>query len=159
MKLNNDELKKSKQNSDLLTSISELVIKQAQIRPDRDTITLANNLLEQSLQYRDESIQLERGIKKAQTVVNHYKQSIPKPQLYHGGDTETINIRDIISLTGYFDPEKNGAEFRHIWMKLYDFGLIQKFAEQQYIQALSAILKNKAYDAFCDLRERKKTSG
>ena len=154
LKLNNDELKKSKQNSDLLSSVSELVIKQAQIRPDRDTITLANNLLKQSLQYRDESIQLERGIKKAQTVVNHYKQSIPKPQVYNTGDT-TINIRDIISLTGYFDPEKNGSEFRHIWMKLYDFGLNLQFSELQYTQALSAILKNEAYDAFCDLRERK----
>ena len=154
LKFNNDELKKSKQNSEMLTSVSELVIKQAQIIPNRDSLTLANNLLKQSLQYRDESLQLERGIQKAQTVVNHYKQSIPTPRLFQKLDT-CINIRDIISLTGYFDPEKNGAEFRHIWMKLYDFGLTQEFSEQQYIQALSAILKNEAYDAFCDLRERK----
>ena len=154
LKLNNDELKKSKQNVDMLTSVSELVIKQAQLIPNRDSLTLANNLLKQSLQYRDESIQLERGIQKAQTVVNHYKQSIPTPRVF-ANDGTNINIRDIISLTGYFDPEKNGAEFRHIWMKLYDFGLSQQFSEQQYIQALSAILKNEAYDAFCDLRERK----
>ena len=32
-----------------------------------------------------------------------------------------IQFRDIISLTGYFDPSKNGTEFRHVWMKLYDY--------------------------------------
>ena len=39
-------------------------------------------------------------------------------------------------------------------MKLYDYGSLQKFQESHYTQALSAILKGEAYEAFVEMREK-----
>ena len=154
LKIQKDEIKKARQTSKLLTAVSELVAKQADTSRDRSCITLARSLLTESQAYKDESSQLEQGIQKAQKVVKHYNQSIPTPTFYTGTAEINIQFRDIISLTGYFDPSKNGSEFRHVWMKLYDYGSLQKFQESHYTQALSAILKGEAYEAFVEMREK-----
>ena len=95
---------------------------QAHASKDKGYLTLAKNLLAESQTYKDEGTQLEQGIQKAQKVVKHYNQSIPTPTFFGSHDDINIQFRDIISLTGYFDPSKNGTEFRHVWMKLYDYG-------------------------------------
>ena len=154
LKQQNDDVKKAKQTVKLLTSVSELMARQAEQNKDKDFIVLARNLLAESKTYKDEGTQLELGIQKAQKVVKHYNQSIPTPTFYDSRHDINIQFRDIISLTGYFDPSKNGSEFRHVWMKLYDYGQSQKFAADHYTQALSAILKGEAYEAFVELREK-----
>ena len=76
-----------------------------------------------SIPYQDEGSHLEQVILKAQKAVKHYYQTIPTPKFYSSPKADQkLMFRDIISLTGYFDLNKNGSEFRNIWMKLYDYG-------------------------------------
>ena len=153
LKSHKDDLKKVQQTSDLLSTFSEVIAKQAQIVPDRSSIALAQSLLEKSLQYKDEGRHLQQGIQRAQDVVKFYNKSIPTPVVSQNTN-QHVMLRDIISLTGYFDPDKDNSEFRHVWLKLYDYGKIAQFSEENYIQSLSAILKGEAYEALCELREK-----
>ena len=154
LKVHSDDLKKALQTSDLLSSFSEIIAQQAKIIPDRNSITLAQNLFNKSQQYKEEGREIEEGMKKAQEVVRYYDKTIPLPALPKDDSTQVM-IRDIISLTGYFDPEKDPPEFKHIWTKLYDYGTTYKFSEHNYKQALSAIMKGEAYETFMELKERK----
>ena len=98
--------------------------------------------------------QKKEGLQKAKKVRDYYNKPVPQPKYTLTSQNVYFNARDIVSVTGYFDPSQSDADFKHVWMKLTDYGNLQYFEEKHYMQALTIILKKEAYETFCDLRER-----
>ena len=116
---------------------------------------IANQLLEEVRLTRQEALSKQEGLKKAHKVVNYYETPIEKPQTTHTSLTHApiiFNLREIIMVTGYFDPQDPTADFKHTWQKLLDYGTPLYFRETHYMQALSAILKKEAYEIFNDFK-------
>ena len=95
------------------------------------------------------------GMKKAHKIVEYYKTPIQKPPSMELVNTERtrVNLRELIMVTGYFDPQDKDSDFKHVWHKLLDYGQINNYGETHYMTALGAILKKEAYDTFCDFKQ------
>ena len=95
------------------------------------------------------------GMKKAHKIVEYYKTPIQKPPSMELVNTERtrVNLRELIMVTGYFDPQDKDSDFKHVWHKLLDYGQINNYGETHYMTALGAILKKEAYETFCDFKQ------
>ena len=121
--------------------------------PTHENADMAKKLLQKSHSTLQAMNNKKEGLRKAQKVRDYYRKPISQPT-FDTNSTTYFNARDIISVTGYFDPSLPDADFKHVWMKLTDYGQLQKFDEKHYMQALTVILKKEAYETFCDMRER-----
>ena len=99
--------------------------------------------------------QSAQGMKKASKIVEYYKTPIQKPQNLESVESSRtrVNLKEVIMVTGYFDPNDKESDFKHVWHKLLDYGQSQNYGETHYMQALGAVLKKEAYETFCDFRQ------
>jgi hypothetical protein len=95
------------------------------------------------------------GMKKAHKIVEYYKTPIQKPPSMDlvNTDRTRVNLRELIMVTGYFDPQDKESDFKHVWHKLLDYGQINNYGETHYMTALGAILRKEAYETFCDFKQ------
>jgi hypothetical protein len=94
------------------------------------------------------------GMKKAHKIVEYYKTPIQKPPSMELVNTERtrVNLRELIMVTGYFDPQDKDSDFKHVWHKLLDYGQINNYGETHYMTALGAILKKRSLRNFLRLQ-------
>jgi len=92
-------------------------------------------------------------LKRAQKVASKYKTNLEKPTINEVPQNYTLgpqrtSPREIISVTGKFNPANDKADFAHIWSKLTGYGTNNYFQEDEYKTALQYILEGDAYEAF-----------
>jgi len=102
------------------------------------------------------------SLRKAQTVVNYYKSPIQKPVFLPVPDDyrktfHRTSPKEIMSVTGTYDPKNGNADFQHIWSKLIGYGQANYFNEQEYKDALRYILQGDAYDTFLSFEQTNQT--
>jgi hypothetical protein len=68
-----------------------------------------------------------------------------------------MSPKEIMSVTGMYDPKNGNADFQHIWSKLIGYGQANYFNEQEYKDALRYILQGDAYDTFLSFEQTNQT--
>ena len=101
---------------------------------------------------------LQTGVSEAHKIACKYKIVLAKPKLTPPPQGVNLNPqrtspREIISVTGKFDPHEEKADFNQIWNKLTAYGQLNYFEENDYKTALTYILQNEAYDALTSMTE------
>ena len=107
---------------------------------------------------RDAELKSE-GMRRASKIVDYYKTPIQKPPILDPRETQRtfVNLRELIMVTGYFDPNDKESDFKHVWHKLLDYGQAQNYGESHYMTALGAILKKEAYETYSDFKQTDRT--
>ena len=148
-----------KTTSGFLGKIAEFMNYTLQVNPDMPeaAIDLTKQILEEAKRSNQSANLKMEGLDRASKVVNYYETPITKPIYPDRDDTDRLppvffNLRELLMVTGYFDPTDKEADFKHTWQKLLDYGTTNNFDEPHYLQALSAILKREAYETFSDFR-------
>ena len=155
LKGHEQEVEEQAARANTYREMAGIIIQNLKLDPREENVTSAKQLLQKSQETFQKMNQKREGLKKAKAVREYYRKPIHQPEYTDSEQHNTyFNARDIISVTGYFDPSQPDADFKHTWMKLTDYGTLQNFEEKHYMQALTIILRKEAYDAFCDLKER-----
>ena len=100
----------------------------------------------------------KKRLENAERIVQYYKSSItrpviiPPPEEYRKTFHRT-SPKEIISLTGTFDPRNAQSDFAHIWSKLLGYAQANFFDESEYKNALRYILQGDAYDTFLSFEQ------
>ena len=145
--------------SGFLGKIAEFMNYTLHANPDMPdaAIDITKQILEQA-KHSNQTANLKlEGLDRASKVVNYYETPITKP-IYPDRDLHDhihpvqFNLRELLMVTGYFDPSDKDSDFKHTWQKLLDYGTLGNFEENHYLQALSAILKKEAYETFTEFR-------
>lgn len=105
-----------------------------------------------------EEIQISKyaEIKKAQSIASKYKKGAKKPTIKDAPENyqytpQRTSPKEIISVTGKFNPADLKADFTHMWSKLTGYGQLHHFTEEEYINALRYILEGDAYEAYINM--------
>ena len=124
--------------------------------PEMDHIVQALSL--KAIQSSKEAILKNEGLQKARRVTKYYETPIMKPAypIPTRRFDPRVNYKELLMLTGYFDPNDKNHDFKHTWQKLLDYGSLNEFQENQYMQALGSILKNEAYETFIEFKATNK---
>lgn len=93
-----------------------------------------------------------QGVSTANKIAKKYKTSLAIPTISQAPDRAQLNPqrtspREIITVTGKFNPSHQKADFNQMWNKLTSYGQLNYFAEEDYITALTYILEGEAYEA------------
>ena len=125
--------------------------------PEMDTIV--HNLNQQAASSSREAQSRIAGIQNAQLVTRYYETPIVRPTYPPASNEQPlrVNYRELLMLTGYFDPNDKATDFKHVWQKLVDYGMMNQFQMEQYVQALGSILKNDAYETYVEFRASNKS--
>ena len=151
------------QKADMMTKMVQLLVEtrlnqDEEISPEfRNTVT---DLYDEIEETRKEANAKEEGLRRATRIVDYYQTPIQKPDFYVPYPDERptrVNLKELIMVTGYFDPSEKDADFKHVWNKLLDYGMAERYEEHHYITALGAVLKKQAYETFCDLRQTRRS--
>jgi len=138
----------AKNQAEMFTGCAEMMQMMADAMPNPPAE--AQNLIAEFTQkaiWAHRDAQAKRtGIQNAQRVTQYYETPIMKPDFPYP-DPERhvrVNHKELIMLTGYFDPKDPSAVFKHTWQKLLDYARMNEYQEEHYMQALGAILKGEA---------------
>ena len=150
--------------SGFLGKIAEFMNYTLQVNPDMppQAIELTREILEESRHSNQQANLKLEGLNRASRVVSYYETPIEKPT-YTDRDFDDryvephFNLREILMVAGYFDPNDKEADFKHTWQKLLDYGTNNRFMEHHYLQALSAMLRKEAYETFNEFRTTGRT--
>jgi len=98
------------------------------------------------------------SLQNAQMVTRYYETPVMMPAYPVRATAQPIrvNYKELLMLTGYFDPNDKLHDFKHTWQKLLDYGVMNEFQEAQYIQALGSILKHDAYETYVEFKAANK---
>jgi len=101
---------------------------------------------------------IKSSVTQATKVANKYKTTFTKPTITKAPDTyqpnpQRTSAREIISVTGKFDPRNDRSDFSQVWNKLTSYGKLNYFDENDYIQALMYVLEGDAYEALLSMSE------
>jgi len=101
---------------------------------------------------------IKSSVTQATKVANKYKTTFTKPTITKAPDTyqpnpQRTSAREIISVTGKFDPRNDRSDFSQVWNKLTSYGKLNYFDETDYIQALMYVLEGDAYEALLSMSE------
>lgn len=146
----------AKQMYNILNALIHNQPEAANLIPLRDTL---NQQAQAAAQLANEKL---CSLRKAQTVVNYYKSPIQKPLIQRPPDDyrktfHRTSPKEIMSVTGVYDPKNGNADFQHIWSKLIGYGQANYFNEQEYKDALRYILQGDAYDTFLSFEQTNQT--
>ena len=127
-------------------------------KDDKATADYIAELEAQKVQHTRQTETLKTGVSEAQKLASKYKTILAQPTIRRPPQGITLNPqrtspREIISVTGKFDPHEERADFNQIWNKLTSYGQLNYFEEADYKTALAYILQNDAYDALTSMTE------
>jgi len=113
------------------------------VPPEIDTIV--HNLNQQAALSNREAHTKIASLQNAQMVTKYYETPIMRPSypIPSSAQPPKVNYKELLMLTGYFDPNDKLTDCKHVWQKLIDYGSMNDFQQEQYIQALGSILKHK----------------
>ena len=151
----------AKMNADIYAGMAEFMneIAENQVNPPQEVQRMVNTYTQKAiLAERDAKAQLD-GLKQAQRVTRYYETPIARPDFPTPDRHRSIRVnhKELLMLTGYFDPNEKSHDFKHTWQKLLDYGSMNEFQEEHYMQALGSILKNEAYETFTEFKQMNKS--
>ena len=147
-------------NADVFSGVAEALQLMARAMPNapREMNNIVHALNQKALQSSREANSKNEGLRNARRVAKYYETPIIKPAYpipdHHRNPR--VNYKELLMLTGYFDPNDKSHDFKHTWQKLLDYGSLNKFQEEQYMQALGSILKNEAYKNLIEFKATNK---
>jgi hypothetical protein len=120
---------------------------------------MADNFARQAIIAEQEAKSRKEGLKNARQITAYYETPIARPTFPTSAPRfpVKVNHKELLMLTGYFDPSDKSADFKHTWQKLLDYGTMNDFQEQHYLQALGSILRGEAYEIFTEYKQLKKS--
>ena len=121
-------------------------------KDEKATHDYIQELETQKQKHTEQTQALKTGVSEAQKLANKYKTVLSQPSIKKPPQGTPLNPqrtspREIISVTGKFDPFDDKTDFNQIWNKLTAYGQLNYFEEGDYKTALAYILQNEAYDA------------
>jgi hypothetical protein len=153
----------ARKNADLFSGFAELVNALAKSVPNLppEMPTLVSQFTKKALLAGKEAQAKTDGIRRAQRVTNYYETPIAKPAFPMLMDDRPIRVnhKELLMLTGYFDPADKSSDFKHTWQKLLDYASMNSYQEDHYMQALGSILKGEAYETFSEFKAMNKPLG
>ena len=158
LQMHKDAIKESINKADMFQQLAQLLIEsklQSNQTISSNFESIAKNIASEVQKTKQQAEIRTQGIERAAKVVDYYQTPIQKPQIPTQNDYYEVrlNLRELIMITGYFDPTNPNADFKHVWHKLLDYGQSQNYAEKHYMTALGAILQKEAYETFCDFKQ------
>jgi len=152
-----DNLTKA-QLADQLQKVLQLVIQ----KDDKAAKEYIEELEAQKNEHLQKGKNLQSGVSEAHKVANRYKTVLLKPTVAPAPQGVNLNPqrtspREIISVTGKFDPQDEKADFNQLWNKLTAYGQLNYFEEDDYKTALTYILQNDAYEALTSMTDENQT--
>ena len=139
---------------DVLKTVLDLILHR-----DEDAIKEYMNKLEnEKAEHIERSKSIVQGVSAANKVAKKYKTSLATPLFTEAPERVTLNPqrtspREIITVTGKFNPHEHKADFNQMWNKLTSYGQLNYFTEEDYITALTYILEGDAYEALTSMTE------
>ena len=120
---------------------------------------MAREMVEDIQASKQKAQQSAQGMKKASKIVDYYRTPILKPENLTAVESARtrVNLKELLMVTGYFDPSDKESDFKHVWHKLLDYGKSENYGETHYMQALGAVLKKEAYETFCDFKQTERS--
>ena len=151
----------AKMNADIYAGMAEFMnaIAENQVNPPQEVQRMVNTYTQKAIMAeRDAKAQLD-GLKQAQRVTRYYETPIARPDFPTPDRHRLIRVnhKELLMLTGYFDPSDKSHDFKHTWQKLLDYGTMNEFQEEHYMQALGSILKGEAYETYTEFKTMNKS--
>jgi len=127
--------------------------------PPESLPTMADNFARQAILAEQEAKSRLDGLKTARQVTSYYETPIARPTFPTPDPRNRVRVnhKELLMLTGYFDPADKSADFKHTWQKLLDYGTMNDFQEEHYLQALGSILRGEAYEIFTEYKQFHRT--
>jgi len=146
----------ARNQADLFSGCADMMQMMANLMPNPppEAQNLIRDFTEKAIWAHRDAQAKRNGILDAQRVTKYYETPIMKPDFPYGDPAHEVRVnhKELLMLTGYFDPADKSAEFKHTWQKLYDYATMNEFQETHYMQALGAILKGEAYEIFTEFK-------
>jgi len=148
-------------NADLFSGFAEFmnIMAESHPNPPAGIPQMVHTFTQKAiLAQRDANAKTE-GLQHAQRVTRYYETPIAKPAFPVPDHRRFIRVnhKELLMLTGYFDPNDKSHDFKHTWQKLLDYGSMNEFQEEHYMQALGSILKGEAYENFTEFKSMNKS--
>ncbi len=88
---------------------------------------IVHNLNQQAASSSREAQSRIAGIQNAQLVTRYYETPIVRPTYPPASNEQPprVNYRELLMLTGYFDPNDKATDFKHVWQKLNFFYILK----------------------------------
>ena len=126
-------------NADVFSGVAEALQLMARAMPNAppEMNNIVHALNQKALQSSRDANLKNEGLRNARRVAKYYETPIIKPAYpipdHH--QNPRVNYKELLMLTGYFDPNDKSHDFKHTWQKLLDYGSLNEFQEEQYMQA------------------------
>lgn len=148
-------------NADLFSGFAEFMSLMAQTHPNPPPAIpqMVHQFTQKAIMAEREATAKIEGLVNAQKITRHYETPIAKPAfpIVDHRRIIRVNHKELLMLTGYFDPTDKNSDFKHTWQKLLDYGSMNEFQEDHYMQALGSILKGEAYETFTEFKSMNKS--
>jgi hypothetical protein len=147
-------------NADVFSGVAHALQLMARAMPNAppEMNNIVQALNQKAMQSSRDANLKNEGLRNARRVAKYYETPIMKPAypIPDSHRSPRVNYKELLMLTGYFDPNDKSHDFKHTWQKLLDYGSLNEFQEEQYMQALGSILKNEAYENFIEFKATNK---
>ena len=106
-------------NADIYAGMAEFMnaIAENQVNPPQEVQRMVNAYTQKAIMAeRDAKAQLD-GLKQAQRVTRYYETPIARPDFPTPDRHRLIRVnhKELLMLTGYFDPNEKSHDFKHTW--------------------------------------------
>jgi hypothetical protein len=148
-------------NANIMSGLAEFMstLVQNNPNPPPNLANIAHNFAQQAIIAQREATVKNVGLQNARKVTQYYETPISKPAYPRADNRHRIKVnhKELLVLTGYFDPNDKSHDFKHTWQKLLDYGSQNEFQEEHYMQALGSILKQEAYETYVEFKTSNKS--
>ena len=151
----------AKANADMFAGLAEFMnaVNANQPNPPQEVQRLVHSFTQKAILAERDAKAKNEGLQQAQRVTRYYETPIARPTFATPDHRRTIRVnhKELLMLTGYFDPNEKSHDFKHTWQKLLDYGTQNDFQEEHYMQALGSILKGEAYETYTEFKTMNKS--
>jgi hypothetical protein len=153
----------AKANADMFSGLAEFMnaMSANQPHPPEGIQRMVHTFTQKAILAERDAKAKNEGLLQAQRVTRYYETPIARPS-FPVPDSRRytrVNHKELLMLTGYFDPNDKTHDFKHTWQKLLDYGTMNEFQEEHYMQALGSILKGEAYETYTEFKTMNKNLG
>ena len=151
-KLHMVQYQAAKDQATQFTFVKNVATVLATANPDNAALKALEDKLAQQADIMQKQLDFQKQcFDKADKVVSYYKAGLTKPKIEAAPNTyvpthSRLSPREIISVTGQFNPRDKTSEFTQVWHKLLGYGQANYFTQKEYILAMKYIMLGDAYE-------------
>jgi len=142
--------KTAKNQTDFFTGCAEMMQLMANSipNPPAEAQHLIRDFTEKAIWAHRDAQAKHSGILNAQRVTQYYETPIMMPDFPYPVPARNVKVnhKELLMLTGYFDPMDKSADFKPTWQKLYDYGGMKERCQTGLSRTIS-IHEKRANDA------------